>query len=405
MTYRKRRSLDSQIITSLYDKGGSATWGNILKDIREKDKTVQEKVFWEAMKRLEIEGDIKKENRKYHLAPVIRPFQIIKGQYLFNWDNIPGDDNERLLYFLNKYFEIEWIKKAKIEKIDNANTIRVFADTKSLLLRLNEEKTKVKVEIDDGRTYELTVKIESGKLNVYISHNYTQTLEIWADSICSQENENERVRTLAKYLYRALGNIDSLTLYVFEKYARFQEKDQEKAEEYLDWAVKSIDELIKNTAEKLLTPPKEQKFLVPNSKITKISKEEINRAGRKITATLAKEIPKEVMAPEDSIWSNVPEHDFGFKDYMFNWDEIPGNDNGKLIEILHEDFGIDWITAKIEKIDNGTTIRVYTENNSLSLNLNEQRVKLTINDGRTYEFTAKEETGKLNIYYRDVDKS
>ncbi len=290
MAYRKRRSLDSQVIAILFYKGGRATWGEILKDIREKDKKVQEKVLLDSLRRLEIQGDIKKENNIYHLAPVIRPFQMIKGQYLFNWDEIPGDDDERLKYFLNQYFKSEWIKRANFEKIDDGTTIRLSVGKKSLLLRLNEKKTKVNLEIDDGRTYELAMKIENGKLNVYVGHDYTQTLEIWADSIRSQENENERVRTMAEYMYRALGNINSLTLYVFEKYAGFQ--DQKMAEEYLDWATKSIDELIKKTAEKLLTPPKEQKFPAPNSKIIKISKEEINRAGRKITATFSNRNPK-----------------------------------------------------------------------------------------------------------------
>jgi hypothetical protein len=54
--------------------------------------------------------------------------------------------------------------------------------------------------------------------------------------------------------------------------------------------------------------------------------------------------------------------------YLFNWDEIPGNDNEKLIEYLKQNFGYGWVdTATIEKIDNGNTIRISTENNSLSL--------------------------------------
>jgi hypothetical protein len=222
------------------------------------------------------------------------------------------------------------------------------------------------------------VKIENGKLNVYIGYDYAETLEIWADSICAQESESERVRTLAEYMYRSLGNINSLTLYVFERYVGF--KDPKLAEEYLDWAVKSIDALIKTTAEKLLTPPKEQKFPVPNS--TKISNNEINIAGRIITKTLARGLQ------EDN------------KECLISWDEIPGNDSGKLIKILKEDFDVDWIEKAIfEKIDDGATIRVSTGKNSLSLKINDEktRVDLNIDDGRSYQFTVLYEK---YIYYQ-----
>ncbi len=86
--------------------------------------------------------------------------------------------------------------------------------------------------------------------------------------------------------------------------------------------------------------------------------------------------------------------------FIFNWDEIPGNDNGRLIEFLTQAFGIDWVkTAKIEKSDN-KTIKVSSERNHLSLELNDAQTKvnLKIDDGRTDEFIAKRENGKLNIY-------
>jgi hypothetical protein len=113
------------------------------------------------------------------------------------------------------------------------------------------------------------------------------------------------------------------------------------------------------------------------------------------------------MAFVDSIMSNAQESDIGFNECLFNWEEIPGKDNGKLIEILQEDFGIDRVeTAKIKKIDGGITIRVSTEKNSLSLRLNDEKIKvnLEIDNGRPHEFTVVKEKGKLNIYYGDVEK-
>lgn len=85
--------------------------------------------------------------------------------------------------------------------------------------------------------------------------------------------------------------------------------------------------------------------------------------------------------------------------YLFSWDNVPGKDNGRLIEYLEQKYGVDWVrTAKIEKIDKNE-IRVATEKNFLSLKLNNEHTKviLTINKVRTDEFIVKTENSMLNI--------
>ena len=86
--------------------------------------------------------------------------------YLFSWDEIPGNDNERLIEFLKQNFNIDWAKIAKIEKV-NDKTIKVSNESKSLSLTLDDQKTKVNIEIDDGRTEKLIAKTENGKLNIF----------------------------------------------------------------------------------------------------------------------------------------------------------------------------------------------------------------------------------------------
>ncbi len=89
------------------------------------------------------------------------------GQYLFNWDDIPGTGSERLIEFLKREFGISWVETGKIEKINNDRNIRVTAKKNYLLLSFNNERTKVNLKIDDGRSDELIVKIKNGKLNIY----------------------------------------------------------------------------------------------------------------------------------------------------------------------------------------------------------------------------------------------
>lgn len=87
--------------------------------------------------------------------------------YVFNWEEIPGKDNGRLLEFLTDKFCSGWIKNAKLDKIDSGKTIRVYTEKNSLSLKLNDDKTEVISEIDDGRTDKLIAKMEGEKLNIY----------------------------------------------------------------------------------------------------------------------------------------------------------------------------------------------------------------------------------------------
>jgi glutamine phosphoribosylpyrophosphate amidotransferase len=88
------------------------------------------------------------------------------NNYLFSWDEIIGND-KRLIEFLKQNYDIDWLEKSKIEKIDDDRTIIVSNEKNSLSLRLDNEKNRVNLKIDDGRTGEFVAKIENGKQNIY----------------------------------------------------------------------------------------------------------------------------------------------------------------------------------------------------------------------------------------------
>lgn len=93
--------------------------------------------------------------------------KLKKQKYLFYWNKIPKNPDGKLIVFLRQMFGIDWVISAKIEKIDDGMTIRVSNETNYFLLKLNPEKTKVNLEIDDGRTDEFVVKSINGKLKIY----------------------------------------------------------------------------------------------------------------------------------------------------------------------------------------------------------------------------------------------
>ena len=104
------------------------------------------------------------------------------GLLLFIWDKIPGSDNEKLIGFLKQNYGIDWVETAEIKKTADINTILVTNDNNSLSLKLSDDKTKVTLEINDGRTDELGVRKEKDKLNIYnniiIEVNINSTFKI-----------------------------------------------------------------------------------------------------------------------------------------------------------------------------------------------------------------------------------
>ncbi len=92
---------------------------------------------------------------------------LLGDLYLFSWDEIPENGSVRLIDLLKQNYSIDWVKTAKMEKIDDGKTIKVSIEKNSLSLKLNDEKTEVNLKIDDGRTDKFIVKKENGKLNIY----------------------------------------------------------------------------------------------------------------------------------------------------------------------------------------------------------------------------------------------
>lgn len=131
------------------------------------------------------------------LAPYVGTVEICYSyflgrneEYLFSWEQIPGNETTRLINLLNKNIEhvylfswddiqenvnekfTEYVKQklgagqVLLEKPDN-KLITVSANNKFIFLRLNDEKTAVNVEIDGEIIDKLITKTEKDKLNIY----------------------------------------------------------------------------------------------------------------------------------------------------------------------------------------------------------------------------------------------
>ena len=160
------------------------------------------------------------DKSKKHLSASIEKFKNILGisetpiiikeeykgkpkEYLFSWDEISGNDDKRIIKFLKDELEIEWAKTENISKIDDGKTIIVSNKEKSLSLKLNDEKTKVELKIDDGRVYEFTVETENCKLNIYRKDNWKELEGIYRRLKQSYQKYGDN-STAGKFYYQEM---------------------------------------------------------------------------------------------------------------------------------------------------------------------------------------------------------
>jgi len=87
--------------------------------------------------------------------------------YLFNWDNVPGSESEKLQRFLIDDCDIDWAEEAEINKINDNKIIQIRKDENIAQIILDEKKEKASLEINNDRNLNLMVKRKNGKLNVY----------------------------------------------------------------------------------------------------------------------------------------------------------------------------------------------------------------------------------------------
>lgn len=77
-------------------------------------------------------------------------------------------------------------------------------------------------------------------------------------------------------------------------------------------------------------------------------------------------------------------------DYLFSWDNVPGNENQSFISYLKNDMGIDWAdNAQIVKTNDNETILVFTSENSLEFTLEDNKSKILTTIGSDSYYDSK----------------
>lgn len=84
--------------------------------------------------------------------------------FLFSWENVPGNESNRLLSFLKNDLQIDWVDNAQITKDEENKIIRVFRHGDSIEIMLYTESAYLKI---GDRAYDLAVRYENATHNVY----------------------------------------------------------------------------------------------------------------------------------------------------------------------------------------------------------------------------------------------
>ena len=137
---------------------------------------------------------------------------LSESLYLFSWDNVPGNDSEKLISFLRDDIDIGWAENVKIRKLDDGKTIHISKDKNSAEILIDEKKEKATLKISSGRTHDLKVKKENGKLNIYESlfDKYLPDLKKVINEVLKEKGVNNKKRK------KISGNLECINRTIFK---------------------------------------------------------------------------------------------------------------------------------------------------------------------------------------------
>lgn len=128
------------------------------KELDEKLKQITENAFIEYVN---YGSKMSQERRE----DIFKSLNDVK--FLFNWDSIPGTGDKNLLDFLTEILGVSWVTNAKIKKSEDDIAIHVIAGEKSIEITLDENLEQAILKTGDGQTFNLQVKDENERLNIY----------------------------------------------------------------------------------------------------------------------------------------------------------------------------------------------------------------------------------------------
>ncbi len=318
-----------------------------------------------------------------------------KSKILFRWDKIPGEDDEKFIEYLRKYFKIDWVQK--IEKIDNDKAIRVSTEKSSLLLELNNEKTKAILTIGDGRTTELTVKSENHEINIY------------------PESIIIKIFNVFKLLNTVLAEASAILTSI-----------------YIIFQFSAILGIIREPYGIISEPYRTFTILIAFILLTFSIGYKINKSNKKYREEIISKLDEistdlkgknkydEPKNPSIPINENLRYNDVEFAIYyltkqiiedgffekkdLFCWNKIPGTDDDKFRKFFRKFLPEGMVNYNIKRDGNAIIVSKGEKSYSITLSDNQTNAELKIG-AKYYEFPVKKESEMRTVYEYDSEEN
>lgn len=199
----------------------------------EKDLVEAEEKYGHARLQLKIAASIERNvnSKVVSLEPDV---------YLFSWDNVPGNDSERLLKFLEDDRGIGWTENAEIYKSDDDKTIRIVKDKNSAEITFDGKK-KATLKISDGETSELKVKKKNGKLDVYRNRKPDILANIKGNEFYIEITTKKELDAFWKYQNMGSGIQEMAKRYNLNVYVNINKLQTFPREEEIKRALEKVD--------------------------------------------------------------------------------------------------------------------------------------------------------------------
>jgi hypothetical protein len=284
-----------------------------------------------------------------------QPTAILYEDYLFTWKETStsgssqtiGEDDQKLREVLIQKYSVDWVKKAKI--INETNKITLITDDKLNSISIDVVNNIATISINEFRIDEFIVKPPTNKI---------------------REIYDNKIRV---FFGGTLG-----------KFVEIQINPQDKSE-WIDHGFPPDTNVTAGSTPSAVVyddPLHESISIFITGENGHLIERSFNNTKRKW---------------EWIDWQSP-------RQYLFDWNKIPGGDEKILKEFLKLNYGIDPATIiRIEKCDDNSSIKISTRTITALLKLSGNSVKLEISDGRTDEFDAREQNGQLNIYSKKIN--
>ncbi|HYH04844.1 MAG TPA: hypothetical protein VEC37_17265, partial [Bacillota bacterium] len=323
---------------------------------------------------------------------------------LFNWQRIPGVDTYRLYQFLQQFYAVDWTRSARLEKSSDRKSLWLSNESDTVRLQLDATGKQVDIVFNVGNTFSVPFQTESEevfkweripgkdtpKLQQFLTQYYGIHWENGASLVKEADGETIIVQNGNDRFCLIRDEAESRIQIIFDNQG-FQPVTVQFPDNHLLFCWTHVP----GKAERRIIRFLRKYYGVPwvtNAAVIK------SPDGHSVTITDQEHrinLIKNRSSGSNSLQLNAgTQYQFELKqekNYLFNWDNIPGSDNRRLLEYLYKNYAAaDWVrTASIERGDTDTII-ISQDHHRLTIRRNSpDEIRLTFEPGIPYQFSIK----------------